>query len=149
MSLTRLKMKLIQLLFVFKENIISFSMKKLALNANTVVMLLSIVQIISGRSARRDHAIMQHNILDGFNHQDSNSQPDCDPSNHSQGTTTSSSGGSGCIISHAPGTGKTRLVIVFIQTCMKLHPTCRPMIIAPSSMLLSWEAEFLMWGVDN
>lgn len=55
--------------------------------------------------------------------------------------------GSGCIVSHAPGTGKTRLTIVFLQTYMELHPTCRPMIIAPSSMLLTWEEEFLKWKV--
>ncbi|KAL0344101.1 UNVERIFIED_CONTAM: SNF2 domain-containing protein CLASSY 3 [Sesamum angustifolium] len=34
-------------------------------------------------------------------------------------------GGRGCIISHAPGTGKTRLTIVFLQTFMKLYPACR------------------------
>ena len=55
--------------------------------------------------------------------------------------------GSGCIVSHAPGTGKTRLTIVFLQTYMELNPTCRPIIIAPSSMLLTWEEEFLKWKV--
>lgn len=57
-------------------------------------------------------------------------------------------GGSGCIISHAPGTGKTRLAIVFLQTYMKLYPTCRPVIIAPRSMLLTWEEEFKKWKFD-
>jgi len=57
-------------------------------------------------------------------------------------------GGTGCIISHAPGTGKTRLTIVFLQTYMQLYPTSRPVIVAPCSMLLTWEAEFLKWGVD-
>lgn len=57
-------------------------------------------------------------------------------------------GGSGCIISHAPGTGKTRLTIVFLQTYMKLYPTCRSMIIAPRGMLLTWEEEFRTWKVD-
>ncbi|GMQ04571.1 hypothetical protein CsSME_00049938 [Camellia sinensis var. sinensis] len=57
-------------------------------------------------------------------------------------------GGSGCIISHAPGTGKTRLTIVFLQTYMKLCGTCRPVIIAPCSMLLTWEEEFRKWKVD-
>ena len=56
--------------------------------------------------------------------------------------------GSGCIISHAPGTGKTRLTIVFLQTYMKLYPTCTPMIIAPKGMLLTWEEEFKTWKVD-
>ncbi|KAL6570132.1 hypothetical protein OROMI_014646 [Orobanche minor] len=57
-------------------------------------------------------------------------------------------GGRGCIISHAPGTGKTRLTIVFLQTFLKLYPTCRPVIIAPKGMLLTWESEFIKWSVD-
>ena len=61
---------------------------------------------------------------------------------------TTCAGGSGCIISHAPGTGKTRLTIVFLQTYMKLHPTCRPVIVAPRSMLLTWEEEFRKWDFD-
>ncbi|KAJ4835409.1 hypothetical protein Tsubulata_023696 [Turnera subulata] len=56
--------------------------------------------------------------------------------------------GSVCIISHAPGTGKTRLTIAFLQTYMKLYPTCRPVIVAPSGMLLSWEGEFQKWNFD-
>ncbi|XP_019179594.1 PREDICTED: SNF2 domain-containing protein CLASSY 3-like isoform X2 [Ipomoea nil] len=56
--------------------------------------------------------------------------------------------GKGCIISHAPGTGKTRLTIVFLQSFMKLFPDSHPVIIAPRSMLLTWEAEFRKWDVD-
>ncbi|XP_010519701.1 PREDICTED: SNF2 domain-containing protein CLASSY 3 [Tarenaya hassleriana] len=54
----------------------------------------------------------------------------------------------GCIISHAPGTGKTRLTIVFLQSYMELHNNCRPMIIAPASLLLTWEEEFKKWNMD-
>ncbi|XP_026661911.2 SNF2 domain-containing protein CLASSY 4-like [Phoenix dactylifera] len=54
----------------------------------------------------------------------------------------------GCVISHAPGTGKTRLSIIFIQTYMKVFPECRPVIVAPSGMLLTWEEEFRKWNVD-
>ncbi|XP_059444833.1 SNF2 domain-containing protein CLASSY 4-like [Corylus avellana] len=61
---------------------------------------------------------------------------------------TTTSGGSGCIMSHAPGTGKTRLTIVFLQTYMKLHPECRPVIVAPLGMLLTWEEEFRKWKFD-
>ncbi|KAL3629977.1 hypothetical protein CASFOL_026289 [Castilleja foliolosa] len=57
-------------------------------------------------------------------------------------------GGRGCIISHAPGTGKTRLTIVFLQTFLKMYPTYRPVIIAPKGMLLTWEAEILKWKVN-
>ncbi|XLS82912.1 hypothetical protein HN51_048743 [Arachis hypogaea] len=53
----------------------------------------------------------------------------------------------GCIISHAPGTGKTRLTIVFLQTYLEVFPDCHPMIIAPDSLLLTWEYEFRKW--DN
>ncbi|CAI9102080.1 OLC1v1000279C1 [Oldenlandia corymbosa var. corymbosa] len=54
----------------------------------------------------------------------------------------------GCIISHAPGTGKTLLTIVFIHTYLKLFPSSRPVIIAPASMLLTWEEEFKKWNPD-
>ncbi|GMI90709.1 hypothetical protein HRI_002740200 [Hibiscus trionum] len=60
----------------------------------------------------------------------------------------SSKGGDGCIISHAPGTGKTLLTIVFLQTYLNEYPSCRPVIVAPRSMLLTWEAEFRKWKVD-
>lgn len=56
--------------------------------------------------------------------------------------------GDGCIISHAPGTGKTRLTIVFIQSYMNFNPTSRPLIVAPRTMLLTWEEEFTKWGFD-
>ncbi|KAL5991239.1 hypothetical protein ACLOJK_012146 [Asimina triloba] len=54
----------------------------------------------------------------------------------------------GCVISHAPGTGKTCLAILFIQTFMAVFPQCRPIILAPYSMLLSWENEFSKWKVN-
>ncbi|XP_051141162.1 SNF2 domain-containing protein CLASSY 3-like [Andrographis paniculata] len=57
-------------------------------------------------------------------------------------------GGRGCIISHAPGTGKTRLTIVFLQTFLKLYPSSRPVIIAPRGILLTWENEFRKWNVN-
>ncbi|KAG6406220.1 hypothetical protein SASPL_133819 [Salvia splendens] len=54
----------------------------------------------------------------------------------------------GCIISHAPGTGKTRLTIVFLQSFLKLYPACSPLIIVPKGMLLTWEAEFKKWNFN-
>ncbi|KAL8227943.1 hypothetical protein R6Q57_015527 [Mikania cordata] len=53
----------------------------------------------------------------------------------------------GCIISHAPGTGKTFLTIVFMESFLKKFPKCCPVIVAPASMLLTWEAEFKKWQV--
>nr|DAD18282.1 TPA_asm: hypothetical protein HUJ06_019745 [Nelumbo nucifera] len=61
---------------------------------------------------------------------------------------TGSDGVGGCVISHAPGTGKTLLTIIFLQTYMRQYPSCRPLIIAPRSMLLTWEEEFKKWKVD-
>ncbi|KAI3498403.1 hypothetical protein L1887_34177 [Cichorium endivia] len=55
--------------------------------------------------------------------------------------------GGGCIISHAPGTGKTLLAIVFLESFLKKFPKCCPVIVAPVSMLLTWEAEFKKWKV--
>ncbi|XP_068634743.1 SNF2 domain-containing protein CLASSY 3-like [Aristolochia californica] len=54
----------------------------------------------------------------------------------------------GCVISHAPGTGKTLLTIVFLQTFLEVFPNCRPIIVAPQNMLLSWEREFKKWNVN-
>ena len=54
---------------------------------------------------------------------------------------------SGCVISHAPGTGKTRLAITFVQSYLELFPRCSPVIIAPKGMLATWENEFRKWNV--
>ncbi|WJX76002.1 hypothetical protein P8452_59473 [Trifolium repens] len=53
----------------------------------------------------------------------------------------------GCIISHAPGTGKTRLTIVFLKAYLQVFPKCMPIIVAPSSILLTWEEEFKKWDI--
>uniref|UniRef100_R7WB67 SNF2 N-terminal domain-containing protein n=1 Tax=Aegilops tauschii TaxID=37682 RepID=R7WB67_AEGTA len=62
---------------------------------------------------------------------------------HTMNTDTTS----GCVISHAPGTGKTRLAITFVQSYLELFPHCRPVIIAPRGMLATWEQEFSKWNV--
>lgn len=53
----------------------------------------------------------------------------------------------GCVISHAPGTGKTRLAITFVQSYFAFFPECCPVIIAPRGMLATWEQEFRKWKV--
>ncbi|KAL2336928.1 hypothetical protein Fmac_011374 [Flemingia macrophylla] len=53
----------------------------------------------------------------------------------------------GCIISHAPGTGKTRLAMVFLQTYLQVFPKCLPVIIAPANILLTWEDELRKWNI--
>ncbi|KAK9144767.1 hypothetical protein Sjap_004670 [Stephania japonica] len=59
-----------------------------------------------------------------------------------------SEGVGGCVISHAPGTGKTFLTIAFMQAFMSVFENCRPVIMAPCSMLLTWEEEFRKWNVN-
>ena len=53
----------------------------------------------------------------------------------------------GCIVSHAPGTGKTTLTMVFLQTYLQLFPKCLPIIIAPANILLTWEDELRKWNI--
>ncbi|KAG0616438.1 hypothetical protein M758_5G115600 [Ceratodon purpureus] len=54
----------------------------------------------------------------------------------------------GCVLAHAPGTGKTFLIISFLQSYMKRYPDCRPLIVAPKIMLQPWEREFRKWNVE-
>ncbi|KAG2652735.1 SNF2 domain-containing protein CLASSY 4-like [Panicum virgatum] len=61
--------------------------------------------------------------------------------------TANTDGGGGCVISHAPGTGKTRLAITFVQSYLEVFPHCSPVIIAPRGMLATWEKEFRKWKV--
>ncbi|CAK8541314.1 unnamed protein product [Lathyrus sativus] len=53
----------------------------------------------------------------------------------------------GCIISHAPGTGKTKLTIMFLKAYLKVFPKCLPVIVAPAGLLLTWEDEFRKWDI--
>ena len=55
----------------------------------------------------------------------------------------------GCILAHAPGTGKTFLMIIFIQSFLTKYPEERPLIVAPKSILGSWMTEFKKWGVEE
>ncbi|AES78270.2 chromatin remodeling complex subunit [Medicago truncatula] len=53
----------------------------------------------------------------------------------------------GCVISHAPGAGKTFLVISFLVSYLKLFPGKRPLVLAPKSTLYTWCKEFKKWKV--
>jgi DNA repair and recombination protein RAD54 and RAD54-like protein len=66
---------------------------------------------------------------------------------HDLRRTANSDIGGGCVISHAPGTGKTRLAITFVQSYIEVFPQCCPVIIAPRAMLATWEQEFKKWNV--
>ncbi|KAJ7297643.1 hypothetical protein O6H91_Y044100 [Diphasiastrum complanatum] len=54
----------------------------------------------------------------------------------------------GCILSHAPGTGKSLLIISFLQSFLGINSSCKPLIVAPKIMLRPWQREFLKWKVD-
>ncbi|CAH2052761.1 unnamed protein product [Thlaspi arvense] len=52
----------------------------------------------------------------------------------------------GCVISHSPGTGKTRLTIVFLQSYLEQFPDSHPVVIAPKAIMQTWEEEFRKWN---
>ncbi|CAM6090780.1 unnamed protein product [Calypogeia fissa] len=54
----------------------------------------------------------------------------------------------GCILSHAPGTGKSFLIIAFLRSYLDRFPKSRPLIVAPKIMLLRWQKEFVRWKSD-
>ncbi|TVU48291.1 hypothetical protein EJB05_07922 [Eragrostis curvula] len=55
----------------------------------------------------------------------------------------------GCILAHAPGSGKTFLLISFIQSFLARYPAGRPLIMLPKSVLGNWKNEFLCWQVED
>ncbi|XP_002983106.2 protein CHROMATIN REMODELING 35 [Selaginella moellendorffii] len=55
----------------------------------------------------------------------------------------------GVILHHAPGTGKTFLVISFLTSFFANFQSARAMILAPKGMLLRWEEEFHKWEVAS
>lgn len=55
----------------------------------------------------------------------------------------------GCILAHAPGTGKSFLIIAFLQSFLQAFPEERVMIIAPKGMLFPWVKEFRKWKVEE
>ncbi|KAL2469345.1 SNF2 domain-containing protein/helicase domain-containing protein [Forsythia ovata] len=55
----------------------------------------------------------------------------------------------GCIMAHAPGSGKTFMIISFLQSFMAKYPFARPLIVLPRGILATWKKEFLRWQVEN
>ncbi|CAI8597382.1 unnamed protein product [Vicia faba] len=53
----------------------------------------------------------------------------------------------GCVISHAPGAGKTFLIISFLVSYLKLFPGKKPLVLAPKTTLYTWRKEFKKWKV--
>ncbi|KAG8368202.1 hypothetical protein BUALT_Bualt15G0020700 [Buddleja alternifolia] len=55
----------------------------------------------------------------------------------------------GCIMAHAPGSGKTFMIISFLQSFMAKYPAARPLVVLPRGILGIWKKEFLRWQVEN
>lgn len=51
----------------------------------------------------------------------------------------------GCVISHAPGAGKTFLIIAFLVSYLKVFPGKRPLVLAPKTTLYTWYKEIIKW----
>jgi DNA repair and recombination RAD54-like protein len=55
----------------------------------------------------------------------------------------------GCMLAFAPGTGKTFLIISFLQSFLIQVPHAKPMVVAPKGMLRPWAQEFKKWEVEE
>ncbi|KAG9148261.1 hypothetical protein Leryth_012220 [Lithospermum erythrorhizon] len=55
----------------------------------------------------------------------------------------------GCIMAHAPGSGKTFMIISFLQSFMAKYPHSRPLVVLPKGILGTWKTEFEKWQVED
>lgn len=55
----------------------------------------------------------------------------------------------GCILVHAPGSGKIFMLITFIQSFMARHSTARSLVVLPEGILGTWKMEFQQWQVED
>ncbi|PIA55894.1 hypothetical protein AQUCO_00700309v1 [Aquilegia coerulea] len=55
----------------------------------------------------------------------------------------------GCILAHAPGSGKTFMIISFVQSFLAKYPSGRPLVILPKGILATWKKEFVRWQVED
>lgn len=55
----------------------------------------------------------------------------------------------GCILAHAPGSGKTFMIISFIQSFLAKYPYARPLVVLPKGIIPTWKKEFQMWQVED
>ncbi|XP_027153348.1 protein CHROMATIN REMODELING 35-like [Coffea eugenioides] len=55
----------------------------------------------------------------------------------------------GCIMAHAPGSGKTFMIISFLQSFMAKYPSARPLIVLPKGIISTWKKEFQRWQVED
>ncbi|PKA55650.1 DNA repair and recombination protein RAD54 [Apostasia shenzhenica] len=55
----------------------------------------------------------------------------------------------GCILAHAPGSGKTFMLISFIQSFITQKPDKRPLVVLPKGILGTWKREFWQWQLED
>ncbi|XP_065866946.1 protein CHROMATIN REMODELING 35 [Euphorbia lathyris] len=55
----------------------------------------------------------------------------------------------GCILAHAPGSGKTFMIISFMQSFLAKYPNARPLVVLPKGILTTWKKEFQRWQVED
>ncbi|EFH60429.1 defective in RNA-directed DNA methylation 1 [Arabidopsis lyrata subsp. lyrata] len=55
----------------------------------------------------------------------------------------------GCIMAHAPGSGKTFMIISFMQSFLAKYPQAKPLVVLPKGILSTWKKEFLRWQVED
>ncbi|OWM84761.1 hypothetical protein CDL15_Pgr027548 [Punica granatum] len=55
----------------------------------------------------------------------------------------------GCILAHAPGSGKTFMIISFMQSFLAKYPDARPLVVLPKGILATWKKEFQTWQVED
>uniref|UniRef100_A0A2P2JIC5 Protein CHROMATIN REMODELING 35-like isoform X1 n=2 Tax=Rhizophora mucronata TaxID=61149 RepID=A0A2P2JIC5_RHIMU len=55
----------------------------------------------------------------------------------------------GCILAHAPGSGKTFMIISFMQSFLAKYPHARPLVVLPKGILPTWKREFQTWQVED
>ncbi|CAH9136478.1 unnamed protein product [Cuscuta epithymum] len=55
----------------------------------------------------------------------------------------------GCILAHAPGSGKTFMIISFLQSFMARDSSARPLVVLPRGILSTWKKEFIRWQVED
>ncbi|KAK9106736.1 hypothetical protein Syun_022747 [Stephania yunnanensis] len=55
----------------------------------------------------------------------------------------------GCVMAHAPGSGKTFMIISFIQSFLAKYLNGRPLIILPKGIVSTWKDEFQRWQVQE
>ncbi|XWS67861.1 hypothetical protein CRYUN_Cryun04dG0041300 [Craigia yunnanensis] len=55
----------------------------------------------------------------------------------------------GCILAHAPGSGKTFMIISFMQSFLAKYPNAKPLVVLPKGILATWKKEFEIWQVED